>query len=175
MRPGQLAAHPIALTMKFQLNSRAKPFAPMVKTINLVQHRRGNREEKQAPVSKHQTQFWRVIWASRRVVGEPNPPRKTKTSGANGGRNWRTPAYVKIIIIKSTVLAMNWRRRGRAGRRAARRQVRNDCDRARMRELIIATHSVWTMAVEGKHGAGRATVYRNLGVAVSLLFFKLGM
>ena len=34
------------------------------------------------------------------MVGEPDPPREAKTSGANGGRNWRTQAYVIIIIIK---------------------------------------------------------------------------
>ncbi|CAM9443288.1 unnamed protein product, partial [Ascophyllum nodosum] len=26
----------------------------------------------------------------RRGEGKPNPPRETKNSGANGGRNWRT-------------------------------------------------------------------------------------
>ena len=53
------------------------------------------------------------------------------------------------------------------GRRAARRQVSNDHDRARWRELIIATHNVWTMTVDGKHGVGRAAevlgVYQAMG------------
>ena len=56
----------------------------------LLQHRRGKREEGEAPASKHQTHLGRVRWASRRGEGEPNPPRETKNSGANGGRNWRT-------------------------------------------------------------------------------------
>ena len=53
------------------------------------------------------------------------------------------------------VLARKKRRRGRAGRRAARRQANNDRDRACRRELVIATHNVRTVAVDGKHGVGR--------------------
>ena len=48
-------------------------------------------------MSKHQTQLGRVRWASRRGKGEPNPPRETKNSGANGGRNWRKEVYVENI------------------------------------------------------------------------------
>ena len=46
--------------------------------------------------------------------------------------------------------------RGRTRRRAARRQASNNRDRARRRELVIATHNVRTMAMDGKHGVGRA-------------------
>ena len=57
------------------------------------------------------------------------------------------------------------RRSGGAGRRTARRQASRD--RARRRELVIATHNVRTMAVEGKHGVERAAevldVYREMG------------
>ena len=35
-------------------------------------------------MSKHQTQLGRVRWVSRRGEGEPNPPRETLNSGANG-------------------------------------------------------------------------------------------
>ena len=80
----------MALTVQLQLNPRAKPFVPTVKANKLLQHRRGKREEGEALVSKHQTQLGRVRWASRRGEGEPNPPRETKNSGANGGRYWRT-------------------------------------------------------------------------------------
>ena len=59
------------------------------------------------------------------------------------------------------------RRRGRTRRRAARRQASNDRDRARRSELVIATHNVRTMAVDGKHGVGRAAefldVYQEMG------------
>ena len=59
------------------------------------------------------------------------------------------------------------RRRGRTRRRAARRQASNDRDRARRRELAIATHNVQTMVVDGKHGVGRAAevldVYQEMG------------
>ena len=83
------------VVVQLQLNPRAKPFVPTAKANKLLQHRRGKREEGEAPVSKHQTQLGRVRWASRRGEGEPNPPRETKNSGANGGRHWRTEVYVE--------------------------------------------------------------------------------
>ena len=93
----QLAAHPMALTVQFQLNPRAKSFAPAVKANKLLQHRlyRGKREDGEAPVNRHQTQVGRVRWASRRGEGEPNTPRENKNLGANGGRNWRAEVYVQ--------------------------------------------------------------------------------
>ena len=48
-------------------------------------------------MSKDHTELGCVRWASRRGVGEPNPSRKSKTSGANGDRNWRTQKYIKNI------------------------------------------------------------------------------
>ena len=90
----QPAAHPMALTVQLQLNPLAKPSVPKVNEDKLLQHRRGKWEEGDAAVSKHQTQFVRVRWASRRGEGEPNPPRETKNSTANGGRNWKTQVYV---------------------------------------------------------------------------------
>ena len=83
----------MALTVQLQLNPRAKPFVPTVKANKLLQRRRGKQEEGGAPVSKRQTQLGRVRWASRCVEGEPNPPRETKNSGANRGRNCRTQVY----------------------------------------------------------------------------------
>ena len=65
---------------------------------------------------------------------------------------------------KKKVFARKKRRRGRTRRRAARRQASNDRDRARRRELVITTHNVRTMAVDGKHGVGRAAdVYQEMG------------
>ena len=65
------------------------------------------------------------------------------------------------------LFARKKRRRGRTRRRAARRQASNDRDRARRRELVIATHNERTMAVDGKHGLGRAAevlaVYQEMG------------
>ena len=179
----------MALAVQFQLNPRAKPFVPTVKANKLLQHRRGKREEGETPVSKHQTQLGRVRWTSRRGEGEPNPPRETKSSSANGGRNWRTAVYVQKVIKRKKVFARKKRRRGRTRRRAARRQASNDRGRVRRRELVIATHNVRTMAVDGKHGVGRAAevldVYQEMGcdiigleetsVVASLVFFKLDM
>ena len=157
----------MALAVQLQLNPRAKPFVPTVKANKLLQHRRGKWEEGEAPVSKHQTQLGRVRWASRRGEGKPNPPRETKNSGANGGRNWRTEVFVQKITKRKKLCARKKRRRGRTRRRAARRQASNDRDRARRRELVIATHNVRTMAVDGKHGVGRAAevldVYQEMG------------
>ena len=91
-------------------------------------------------------------------MGEPNPPTETKTSGANGGRNWRAQVYyVKQNTRRKKVLDRKRRRRGIAVRRAARRQTSNDRNRARRRKLVIAAHNVRTMAPDGKHGVGRAT------------------
>ena len=63
----------MALAVQLQLNPRAKPFVPTVKANKLLQHRRGKREEGEAPVSKHQTQLGRVRWASRRGGGKAEP------------------------------------------------------------------------------------------------------
>ena len=91
----------------------------------------------------------------------------TKNSGANGGRNWRTEVYVQKVIKRKKLLARKKRRRGRTIRRAAQRQASNDRDRARRRELVVATHNVRTMAVGRKHGVGRAAkvldVYLEMG------------
>ena len=85
------------------------------------------------------------------------------------------------------------RRRGRAGRRAARRrrQASNDRDRARGRELVIATHNArddgcgWK-ARRGRRAAEVLNMYQEMGLrhpsvcgkrgeAASLLFSKLDM
>ena len=75
-----------------------------------------------------------------------------------------------LFIKRKKLLARKKKRRGRTRRRAARRQASNDRDRARRRELIIATHNVRTMAVDGKHGVGRAAevldVYQEMGCEI---------
>ena len=75
--------------------------------------------------------------------------------------------YVQQVIKRKKVFAKKKRRRGRTRRRAARRQASNDRGRARRGELVIATHNVRTMAVDGKHGVGRAAevldVYQEMG------------
>ena len=57
---------------------------------------------------------------------------------------------------RKKVLARKKRSRDRAGLRAALREASNDRNRDCRRELVIATHNVRTMTVDGKHGAGRA-------------------
>ena len=115
----------MALTVQLQLNPRAKPFVPTVKANKLLQHRRGKREEGEAPVSKHQTHLGRVRRASRRGEGESNPPRETKNSGANGGRSWRTEVYVQKNIKKYIYLL------GKRGGEGERDGAQHDDKRAR--------------------------------------------
>ena len=71
---------------------------------------------------------------------------------------------------KIKVLTRKKRRRGRAGRCAARRQESNDRDRVRREELVVATHNVRTMAMDGKHGVGRVAevlgVYQEMGCGI---------
>ena len=73
----------------------------------------------------------------------------------------------KYTIKRRKVLARKRRQRGRAGRCAAPRQASSDGGLSRRREPIIATHNVRTMAVDGKHGVGRAAevlgVYQEIG------------
>ena len=70
-------------------------------------------------------------------------------------------------IFRNIYISRKKRRRGRTRRRAARRQASKDRDRARRRELVTATHNVRPMAVDGKHGVGRAVevldVYQEMG------------
>ena len=60
--------------------------------------------------------------------------------------------------------------RGRAGRRAAQWQTSNDRDQDRIRKLVIASRNVRTMAVDSKHGVGKATgslrVYREMDCGI---------
>ena len=79
----------MALTVQFQLNPSTGPFVPTVKVNKMLQHRpsgkaggrRGARE--QVPDSAQACKMGEPT----RGVGEPNPPRETKTSGVNGSRN----------------------------------------------------------------------------------------
>ena len=48
------------------------------------------------------------------------------------------------------------RRRGRTERRLAKKQAESSHVRTRKQEVCIVTHTVRTMAVDGKHGIGRA-------------------
>ena len=64
MRRNQLAAHSMAVTVQFQLNSRAKPSVPTAKANKLLQHRRGTWKEGEPPVRKHHTQLGCVKKAS---------------------------------------------------------------------------------------------------------------
>ena len=139
MWPDKLAMHSMALTVQLQLNPRTKPFVLMVKANKLLQHRRGKRDEGEAPASKHQTQLGRVRWRadegreSRTLLARPKPQRK------RGQELKDTSICVQNKSKNNEGTCQKKRRRGRAGRRAARRQASTDRDRARRRELVTAT------------------------------------
>ena len=104
-------------------------------------------------MSKDQIRSGEGRWKCRRGVGRLNPRREIKTKGRNGDREREMREEVKN---RRKALARKWRRRGRAERRPLRQRERKVRARARGREIIVATHNVRTMAVDGKHGAGWA-------------------
>ena len=85
--------------------------------------------------------------------GRLNPGRETKIKGKNGDLE---KEMKQKDANKRKVLARKRRRRGRAERRLLRQSERRNRARARGREIIVATHNVRTMAVDGTHGVGRA-------------------
>ena len=100
-------------------------------------------------------------------MGRLNPRRETKIKGKNGGREREMK---QKVANRLKVLARKRRRRCRAGRRLLRQSERRNRARTRRREITAATHNVRTMAVDGKHGVGRAldvlSVYDRLGCDV---------
>ena len=118
-------------------------------------------------MSKHQIRSGDGRWEGRRGVGRLNPRRETKTKDRNGDREREMR---EEITNRRKVLARKRRWRGRAERRLLRQRERRNRAPARGREIIVATHDVRTMAVDGKHGVGRAldvlSVYDRLGCDV---------
>ena len=100
-------------------------------------------------------------------MGRLNPRRETKTKGRNGDREREMK---EEVTDRRKFLARKRRRRGRAERRLLRQRERRNRARARGREITVATHNVRTMAVDGKHGVGRAlyvlSAYDRLGCDV---------
>ena len=118
-------------------------------------------------MSKHQIRSGDGRWERRHGVRRLNPRRETKTKGRNGDRERKMREKVKS---RRKALARKRRQRGRAERRLLQQRERRNRSRARGREIIVATHNVRTMAVDGKHGVGRAldvlSVYDQLGCDV---------
>ena len=156
----------MALAVHCQLNPQVRPFVPTVMAPKLA-YRRGKREGGEEPVSKHQIRSGDGRWEGRRGVGRLNPRRESKTKCRNGDREREMREYVRS---RRKFLARKRRRRDRAKRRLLRQRERRNRARARGREITVATHNVRTMAVDGKHGVGRAldvlSVYDRLGCDV---------
>ena len=148
----------MALAVHCQLNPQVAP---------KLAYRRGKREGGEEPVSKHQIRSGDGRWEERRGVGWLNPRRETKTKGRNGDRE---KEMKEEVTDRRKFLARKRRRRGRAERRLLRQRERRNRAHARGREITVATHNVRTMAVDGKHGVGRAldvlSVYDRLGCDV---------
>ena len=100
-------------------------------------------------------------------MGRLNPRCETKTKGRNGDRDREMR---EEVTNRKKSLARKRRRRGRAERRLLRQRERRNRARVRRWETTVATHIVRTMAVDGKHGVGRAldvlSVYGRLGCDV---------
>ena len=156
----------MALAVHCQLNPQVRLFVPTVMAPKLA-YRRGKREGGEEPVSKHQIRSGDGRWEERRGVGRLNPRRETKTKGRNGDRE---KEMKEEVTDRRKFLARKRRRRGRAEQRLLRQRERRNRARARGREITVATHNVRTMAVDGKHGVGRAldvlSVYDGLGCDV---------
>ena len=156
----------MALAVHCQLNPQVKPFVPTVMAPKLA-YRLGKWEGGEEPVSKHQIRSGDGRWDGRRGVGRLNPRRETKTKGRNGDRERKMR---EEVTNRRKFLAYKRRRRGRAERRLLRQRERRNRARARGRESTVATHNVRTMAMDGKHGVGRALdilrVYDRLGCDV---------
>ena len=156
----------MAMVVHCQLNPQVRPFVPTVMAPKLV-YRRGKREGGQEPVSKHQIRSGDGRWKGRRGVGRLDPRRETKTKGRNGDREREMR---EEVTNRRKFLERQRRRRGRAERRLLRQRKRGNRAGARGREITIATHNVRTMAVDGKHGVGRAldvlSAYGRLGCDV---------
>ena len=156
----------MALTVHCQLNPHVRPFVPKAMAPKLV-YRRGKREGGEEPTSKHQIRSRDGIWEGRRGVGRLNPRHETKTKGRNGDREREMR---EEVTNRRKVFTRKRRRRGRAELRLLRQRERRNRARARAREIIVATHNVRTMAVDGTHGVGRSldvlSVYDRLGCEV---------
>ena len=156
----------MALVVHCQLNPQVRPFVPTVMAPKLS-YRRGKREGGEEPASKHQIRSGDGRWEGRRGVGRLNPRRETKTKGRNGDKKREMR---EEVTNRRKFLARKRRRQGRAERRLLPQRERRNRARARGREITVAAHNVRTMAVDEKHGVGRAldvlSVYDRLGCDV---------
>ena len=156
----------MASAVHCQLNPQVRPSIPTAMAPKLV-YRRGKREEGEEPVYKHQIRPGDGRWAWRRGMGRMNPRCKTKVQGKRGQGTREN----RKVTEKRKLLARKWRGRGRAKRRLLTQSKTRTRACARGREIVVATHNVRTMAVDGTHGVGRTlldvlSVYGRLGCDV---------
>ena len=156
----------MASVVQCQLNPQVRPFVPTAMTPKLA-YRRGKWEKGEEPASKHQIRPGDGRWAGRRGVGRLNQRRENKTQDNNGDRE---RGKIEKVTERRKILVRKRRRRGRAERRCLRQSKRRNLARARGREIVVATHNVRTMSVDGTHGVGRALdvldMYDRLGCDV---------
>ena len=137
----------MASAVHCQLNPQVRPFVPTIMALKLA-YRRGKRERREEPLSKHQIRSGDGRWAGQRGVGQLNPCRETKKQGKNVDRERGIREKVRN---RRKLLARKRRRRGRAERRLLRQSERKNRARTGGREITVATHNVLTMAVDETH------------------------
>jgi len=152
------AALPVVLAVQALLSLRPEPFIPTATAHK--QNRRRKRRGREAPASNHRIRVGDGSRAGRCGSGTPNPPRDINILGANGyshrGKETLPTSVLKQITERRTLRAREQRRIGRPERRAICRKAICDWERAHKAEIAVTTHNAWTMAVDGKHGVGRA-------------------
>ena len=101
-----------------------------------------------------------------------HPARTTKGANVESpmGKGTLAGGFLERITKGRKLRARKKRRRLRPERRAARRKAIRDRERARKGEITVATHTVRTMVIDGKHGVGRAAEvlgeYRHAGLDI---------
>ena len=124
MRFDQQEAHPMALTVQFQLNPCSEPsLIPTTKQNKMLQQRRGKHGKRKAPEIKDQIRSEHRRWTHRRGVGRLNPTRETKSSGANGDEKWNRKLKLLKITLKRKIVDKKRRLRGTLRYREARTQM----------------------------------------------------
>ena len=107
-------------------------------------------------MSKHPTQLGEPTQSERNGAYSRDLNLRRERRQELEGTKYVKTATKKRVFARKQRVARKRRVRGKAGRCVARRQSSNNRDQARRKELIIATHNVRTMAVDGKHDLGQA-------------------
>ena len=151
----------MVLTVHFQLNPRAEPFVPTATATVAETGKKERRPRVNTRLGPGMENGWADAgWDGRTRLARPKSQAGTGTWTGGKGSGKIKNNKSKQVTMETTrtkkLLARKRRRRGRARRRVKRREAESEREKVRRQELTIATHNVRTMAVDGKHGVGRA-------------------